>query len=52
LEYIGIKEGFCHKKYIMGGFSSTETYEQFVLDQEDYGRSIKLLERAIHEDIG
>lgn len=52
LEYLRIREGFCHKNYIMGGFSSPEAYEQFVLDQEDYGRSIKLLERATHEDIG
>ncbi len=52
LEYLGIQEGFCHKNYIMGNFSSPEVYEQFVLDQEDYGRSIKLLERATHEEIG
>ncbi len=51
LEYLGIKKGFCHKNYIMDGFSSLEAYEKFVLDQEDYGRSIKLLERAIHEEM-
>lgn len=48
LEYLRIKEGFCHKDYIMSNFSS-EAYEKFVLDQENYGRSIKLLERATHE---
>lgn len=51
LEYLGLKKGFCHKDYIMGNFSP-KTYEQFVLDQEDYGRSIKLLERATHEETG
>jgi putative transposase len=51
LEYLGIKKGFCHKNYIMDNFPSAETYEKFVLDQEDYGRSIKLLERATHEGI-
>lgn len=51
LEYLGVKKGFCHKNYIMDNFSSSETYEKFVLDQKDYGRSIKLLERAIHEEI-
>lgn len=50
-EYLGINRGFCHKKYILDGFSSPEKYEKFVLDQEDYGRSIKLLERAMHDDI-
>ena len=50
LEYLGAKEGFCHKNYIMDGFSSPQAYEKFVLDQEDYGRSIKLLERATHEE--
>jgi putative transposase len=50
LEYLGIKEGFCHKSYIMDNFSSPEAYEKFVLNQEDYGRSIKLLERAILEE--
>jgi len=52
LEYLGVKEGFCHKNYIMDGFSSPQAYEKFVLDQEDYGRSIKLLERATHEEMG
>lgn len=50
LEYLGVKKGFCHKNYIMDNFSH-ESYEQFVLDQEDYGRSIKLLERATHEEM-
>lgn len=51
LEYLGVKKGFCHKNYIMDNFSSIEVYEKFVLDQEDYGRSIKLLERAMHEEV-
>lgn len=50
LEYLGAEKGFCHKNYIMSNFSP-EAYEKFVLDQEDYGRSIKLLERATHEEI-
>lgn len=48
LEYLGLKSGFCHKKYTMNNFTP-ESYEKFVLDQEDYGRSIKLLERATHD---
>jgi len=52
LEHMGIKEGFCHKKYITNNFPSSEAYRQFILDQEDYGRSIKLLERATHEEMG
>lgn len=52
LEYLGINKGFCHKNYIIDSFLSGEVYEKFVLDQEDYGRSIKLLERATHEEIG
>jgi len=50
LEYLGTRKGFCHKNYIMENFSSAEAYEKFVLDQEDYGRSIKLLDGATHEE--
>lgn len=50
-EYLGIRKGFCHKNYIMDNFISTKAYEKFVLDQEDYGRLIKLLGRATHEEI-
>lgn len=51
-EFIGKKRGFCQSDCILNNFSNTKEkeYQQFVLDQEDYGRSIKLLERAIVAD--
>jgi len=49
-EFIGGKKGFCQSSYIIDQFSNHKEYQQFVLDQEDYGRSIKLLERAIITD--
>ena len=49
-EYLGLKNEFCQKESGMGSFSSPEEYEKFVLDQEDYGRSIKLIERTILEE--
>lgn len=50
-EFIGLKEGFCQKNIILDNFSNKAAYEQFVLDQEDYGRSIKLMERALHNEL-
>lgn len=46
-EFLGRNYGFCLTGPILNQFSSSEDYEKFVLDQEDYGRSIKLLERAL-----
>jgi len=46
-EFVGDKLGFCQTQYVLNQFTNPLDYQQFVLDQEDYGRSIKLLERAI-----
>lgn len=48
-EYLGLKEGFCQKDEILSRFKNPADYEKFVLDQEDYGRSIKQSERLLLE---
>ncbi|MFA5933535.1 MAG: transposase [Microgenomates group bacterium] len=50
LEFIGSKKGFCQTSYVINHFPNTLEYENFVLDQEDYGRSIKALERTITKE--
>lgn len=47
LEFISNRIGFCQKQYILSNFNNYLNYEQFVLDQEDYARSIKMIERVI-----
>lgn len=49
LEFLGQRNGFCQKEIILSHFSKKSDYEQFVLNQEDYGRSIKHMERLLHE---
>lgn len=44
-EFLGLKDGFCQKDYILDHFKSPKDYEEFVLNQEDYGRSAKEMER-------
>ncbi|MEK7517025.1 MAG: transposase [Patescibacteria group bacterium] len=51
-EFLGLREGFCRKEVILDNFNSFSDYEQFVLDQEDYGRTIKNMERALLEGNG
>lgn len=48
-EFLGLKKGFCKKDIILDNFNTPSDYEKFVLDQEDYGRSIKRMERMIRE---
>ena len=48
-EFLGLKKGFCKKDIILDFFKTPSDYEKFVLDQEDYGRSIKRMERMTHE---
>jgi putative transposase len=48
-EFLGLKEGFCKKEEILIYFGSPGEYKKFVLDQEDYGRSIKFMERLLIE---
>ncbi|MBI4037231.1 transposase [Candidatus Daviesbacteria bacterium] len=47
-EFIGnLNNGFCQTRYILDHFSKSSDYQRFVLDQEDYGRTIKYIERAL-----
>lgn len=46
-EFIKNSNGFCKKNVILSNFPKPFAYKQFVLDQEDYGRSIKLIERQL-----
>lgn len=44
LDYIGLRDGkLCSKESIMAFFKSKEKYEQFVLDQENYGKKLELI---------
>ena len=49
-EFLGLRDGFCQIHYILDHFSSPSAYEKFVLDQEEYGRTIKKIERLLLED--
>lgn len=50
-EYLDIRKGFCQKDVILDHFRKPSDYEQFVLDQEDYGRKIKQMERLLFDAI-
>lgn len=48
--FIGLSENqFIAKDKILKFFSSPQAYEKFVLDQEDYGKSLELLKHATIE---
>ncbi|OGE33527.1 hypothetical protein A3J19_04510 [Candidatus Daviesbacteria bacterium RIFCSPLOWO2_02_FULL_41_8] len=49
-QFLGLKDGFCKTHCILDHFSLPSTYEKFVLDQEEYGRIIKKIERLLLED--
>lgn len=49
-EFLGQKSEFCKSRYILDRFNSSSDYAKFVLDQEDYGRTIKQIERFLHEE--
>lgn len=50
-EYLNISQTkFCNKEPILSHFKSISDYEKFVLDQEDYGRKIKQIERVLVEE--
>lgn len=46
-QFLGLKDGFCKTHYALDHFSSPSAYEKFVLDQEEYGRTIKKIERLL-----
>lgn len=44
LEYVGFSSNHVlDKEPVLGQFSSTENYQQFVIDQEDYAKNLELL---------
>lgn len=50
-EYLNISQTkVCNKEPILSRFKSISDYEKFILDQEDYGRKIKQIERALLEE--
>ena len=50
LDYIGLRnDKLCVKEIILANFKTPEKYEQFVLDQMDYAKSLKQIERLILE---
>lgn len=51
-EYASLaKQSFCKKDYILKHFKNPEEYLQFVLDQEDYARTIKNQQRLLLEKV-
>lgn len=46
-QYINLENGFCSDKIIKDQFNSAKEYEQFVLDQNDYARSIMFSEEIL-----
>lgn len=47
-EFLDVSENnICNKEVILSLFKTKAKYEKFVLDQEDYGRKIKEIERLI-----
>lgn len=49
-QFLGKEKGFCQTQYVLNSFNDPSAYQQFVLDQESYGREIKFIERALLED--
>ncbi len=49
-QFLELSDGFCQPEYVLAQFSSPADYEQFVLDQVDYGRAIKNMERLLLEE--
>lgn len=45
-EYLGNKPGTCNKDEILSFFKTPKSYKQFVLDQEDYGKTLELLKHS------
>lgn len=47
-EYIGLtNSNICSKDIILDQFKSAEDYEQFVLDQESYGRELEFIKHKL-----
>lgn len=51
-EYITEKEdGICFKEEILNFFKSRKTYEEFILDQVDYGQQLALIKHKLLEGV-
>ena len=48
-QFLDLEDGFCKIHYVLDHFPSLGAYEKFVLDQEEYGRTIKK-KRLLLED--
>jgi len=46
-EFLDVTKGFSQKDVILNNFSKRSSYEKFVLNQEDYGRTIKHIEKQL-----
>jgi len=44
-EYLGLKKVVCSPDEVLGQFNTKDDYEKFVLDQEEYTRELKKIER-------
>lgn len=51
LNYINsLDDKLCSKTLLLSMFKSPQTYEQFVLDQQDYAQSLKIIKHKILDD--
>lgn len=46
-EYVNNSNGFCSKDDILGFFKSTESYQQFCLDQVSYAQSLERIKHTL-----
>lgn len=49
LEYIKGGKGICQKDLVLSQFSTPKNYEKFVLDQQDYAKKLKAIQRLVLE---
>ena len=50
-EYIDLtKSNVCYKTIILEQFGSLKEYQEFVLDQEDYGKKLEMIKHQLIED--
>lgn len=49
-EYISNIEGLCNKNEVLGFFKTPKDYQQFVLDQADYGERLELIKHQLIDD--
>lgn len=48
-EYLGRRDGFCHKNMILDHYSSIENLKSFTYDQIDYGKKMEAIKHLILE---